>query len=548
MVGVGTECEPKGRRTPAELRRFGPTAALVLGLALLACPHSLLAGGAVGPSVRESDVESIYEAASRLADEGRLSAARAAYEAKLELVQADIGHLSDDARRKTLAFLHQKIALLLESEGRNRDALTHFTELVAHRTALAALDPGDRVRRASLAWAHLMLGNALQMTGSQQDGRRHLLESVELQAPWATADAPPAVRRDYAVALGELAELDGTLGDHDVATRRFSDALAILQTLLRQDPFSESLQEDRARLIFFQGVNRSVRGDSKGALEAFRESRRLRLALAHRDPDDLDRRARLAVAVGRLAVEYQDRGELKAAALFYRDAIEDMRTVVVARLDDIQRRRLLLRYLYRLADCLADQGDTSERGVLYQRAVGLADRVLVADPTDPSRRHDRALVGQKLGRFEEDAERYEAAWRAYDDARRIFEDLAAEAPDRRDRQIDLASIDNDLGDVWLAMEVVSEARQFYQKAYDIYERLLDAGPGDTLRGDLAHSLRKLAKVDEATGDITGALERLKRAQILLGLEAVARPDNKWIRTETKWVAEHIARLTGDPKP
>lgn len=547
MAGGGAVDTRRHRRGRAAVGLLG-AAALVAASALIGFPARLEANGPGREPAPDTETPSIGEAAARLAREGRISAARAAYEARLELLEAAIPSAGDDVRRTTIATLHEKIGLLLESEGRNRDALRHYDELVAIRAALAEADPDDPRRQARLAWAHMMLGNMLQATGRPEEARGHLARSVAMLAPWGTDDAAPGSRRDYAVVLGELAELDGEFGDHDEAARRFSQAETILRSLLRRDPFADHLQEDLARLLFFRSGEQSVRGESDGALAALRESRSLRLALLHRAPDDLERRARLAVTIGRLAVERRDRGEAKAAVMAYRAAIEHLEPVVVARLDDLPHRRQLMRDLIGLADCLADEGDTTERGILYLRALGLADRLLAADPADPSRRQDRAVAGRKLGLFEEEGARYDAAWRAYDGARRIIEDLAEEAPDRRDRQDQLKSIYNDLGDAWLGLKAPAEARRFYQKAYDITERLTDGGTGYDYRADFAHYLRKLALVDEAVGDVSGALERLKRARILLRFEAETRPDNAWVTRETKLVVDAIARLSGGAKP
>lgn len=135
--------------------------------------------------------------------------------------------------------------------------------------------------------------------------------------------------------------------------------------------------------------------------------------------------------------------------------------------------------------------------------------------TDFQNRRDAALRFRRAGNQLLGLGRVDEAITQLEQALTLYTNLAAERPDQRDIQRDLAETHNDLG---LALETRGDfaaAREHYEKARAIYERLLAYNPQDqSIRRALSVTYDNIGRVEFESGNVAQGLENNEKAVAL----------------------------------
>jgi serine/threonine protein kinase/tetratricopeptide (TPR) repeat protein len=194
------------------------------------------------------------------------------------------------------------------------------------------------------------------------------------------------VREGMARMLMAFSDLYLDLGDHDLgdsgeALATATAARDIYAELLRQrDPANAGWRSELARSLIGAGRALGTRGDSNGALAAFRESLTLREALAAEAPADLDRQSAVAVSQSRLGNVLYLQGEMAAAKALYEKVLETRRRLAAADRNNLRWQKDLVNAHLNMGDVHWAGGDVAGAVADYQEAAILAERLVRRDP------------------------------------------------------------------------------------------------------------------------------------------------------------------------
>ena len=202
----------------------------------------------------------------------------------------------------------------------------------------------------------------------------------------------------------------------------------------------------------------------------------------------------------------------------------------LARDGDIYAARTALMVIADIGDCLAVSGRLDEAAAAYEESGGRATRLGAQRPA--------AVAKVQLGTVRLRQARYEEALAAYEEARRTFEDLGeprtvatvwhqvgmlhrqagqheqAERAYRLSLAIEVqqqspageAASLTELGNLYDAMERLEEAVKCFSQAADIYVRLQAQSDEGMARNNLAGTLLRLRRYDEARVELLRAIE------------------------------------------
>ncbi len=159
---------------------------------------------------------------------------------------------------------------------------------------------------------------------------------------------------------------------------------------------------------------------------------------------------------------------------------------------------------------LARWKDVAKSVAYYKRAVDL-------DPGDSNTWNDYAWAAQAAG--------------STDEAKAAFEQAALKASGENAESMRYAAA-NGRGDIAMTQGKLPEARQFYQNAFEIADRLSKDTPADARwQQRLAESYSNLANSQAKQGDFAGALGRYEQARDILERLAAAEPNNTGVQKD-----------------
>ena len=346
-------------------------------------------------------------------------------------------------------------------------------------------------------------------------------------------------------------------GLESVRREMFRDLLSYYRDFLRQRRDDPTLQADLAEACFRVGALTTEEGDRADAIEAFRQSESLILAVLRRNPADrgarmrqaqcLDNIARMETELGRLEKALRDHEQ--ASNLFRklveeapqdRDAKRDFAATLgnvanlCSLLHDAAGARLSYREVLQILEQLvaADPSVPRYRDDLaltynnmafqeedpqlavrdLRKAIELREQLLALDPTNPYRRRNVARSCQNLGVYENASGRHSKAIELQERCCRLLEEVVQAEPKNTTYQCDLAMGYLNLGDSLGRNGRLDESVRSGRRAREVFERLLTTQPRlDPARNGLMGALSNISESLSQKGQFAEAVESIEKA-------------------------------------
>jgi tRNA A-37 threonylcarbamoyl transferase component Bud32 len=211
-------------------------------------------------------------------------------------------------------------------------------------------------------------------------------------------------------------------------------------------------------------------------------------------------------------------GDTEGAVQSYHRALNLRKQVADASgaMDDLAE---LVRSHVGLGDLLAAQSKLDEALDHARSAVAIAERLLnMPNLTPPARRNAAAahlILGSNLSTVD-----LQAALQAMNEAKVIFEELAAEFPESRDASWDVALVNARIAFAYARAKQPDQAKDYYGRSAQIVEALAQSDPLDTsaIRGaaflqlNIGEAHNNLGQPDAALPLLQAALQRLEHLQ------------------------------------
>jgi non-specific serine/threonine protein kinase/serine/threonine-protein kinase len=314
-------------------------------------------------------------------------------------------------------------------------------------------------------------------------------------------------KRDLAVALQALGDIQVQAGLSSDAVKSFEEAEAILEDLNSDGVVNAPLERDRMVLNNRMGDLLFRTNRTSEALQRYQRGLQSSRYLAGIDPHNSEAQHDLALSHERigdiLEIEHQltDALEHFVAARTIRRAMADANPTL-----NVHQRTLSVA----LENCgdvlirLAGRADEAETN--YRESLIIRQALVDSDPESREAMHDLALSHIKLGRFQMDCGQTAAALESFANAlkirRRLFDKDPQNLLDKHKLVLGLQYY----GDILLRMNHSEEAIAYYHQSRDHAQALVAADPANSdYKEVLAISLELIGSVQNRTGQFDDAL-------------------------------------------
>lgn len=422
---------------------------------------------------------------------------------------------SDEGQSEELAELREALAealgyfRALASGNGAGEAERRAQELLERGDPSAAADLLGREAAANLNAAELNRRAAIELYLRQST----LLEVRDLVAARAAAQMALRIDSSNLDAIYRCASLANSLGRTNEALRLWQAYVAAAN---RGKAGSAPSEDDLHRLADVQisiADLLSDRGKIADALAAYRGGREAAEQLVTQFPENLDWKVHFVGTLDRIGGLQLQEGDVAAAEATYTEMLRIAAEYDRDRPDTALLNHLLAEASSGLGQVFDQQGKREAASAQYAALLGYVRRLVVIEPQDLSWQRNLAVSLSTVGAGDFYAGNNAKALNAFEEGLGIVERLLGGKPGNVDLLDLQATLDNQIGRVRLDLEEYPAALSSLAKAVSIAQELVRADPNSLQRkGDLANSLKYLASVQNATGDVAGSLASLREAE------------------------------------
>ncbi|EAB6717831.1 tetratricopeptide repeat protein, partial [Salmonella enterica subsp. enterica] len=360
-------------------------------------------------------------------------------------------------------------------------------------------------------------------------------------------------RKQQLASLDALGDLYLTVGNLAEGRKAIERQQAIATRMAEKEPDNALWQGDVAASTFKLAGVLSDQGESTTALAAYEKALGIRQALALADPQNADKRALQASAQLQIGALYKLQGDNARALASYEAARDIVSKLADARPDSEALRATLMRSLRLIGEIQQEAKQYKEAAASYRAELDLAEKLAAAKPDDPARQAHLADAYQDIGSIENDlidrskytetgTEPALAAFnRSIDISRALIAADARNAAYQRQLAMTLGKLGmlRYFGDSNITRDDSEAARNAFQEAIEINERLVAADPGNKLWvGDMVGAYESMATWNEFQPDEQAALSYTKKAhQSALQLAALDPKNVAWQRKASLYHAK-----------
>ena len=229
----------------------------------------------------------------------------------------DLASANQQARKKaadiaSAAELRELMPLAQDMKDRG-DKTT--TEVIAEYEAIVALDSG-------VVWDWIWLARLYDEAGRLDRARQAARKATDLAWADVRADARSAQhRRNLAVSLGVMGDVERASGDLAGARKHFEESLAIARKLSRSNPSSAAARRRVSVSLHQLGDVERDSGDLAGARKHFEESLAIDRELSRSNPSSAAARRDVSVSLERLGHVLATSGDLAEARKHFEESL-----------------------------------------------------------------------------------------------------------------------------------------------------------------------------------------------------------------------------------
>lgn len=324
-----------------------------------------------------------------------------------------------------------------------------------------------------LAATHFKSAAIAERLGDLATARDNYQQAV---AAWKTANdhdgSEPGA--NVALALAQLARIEGQLGEWGESARLFEEAIAGQRAALQADPNDAAAASILAESLSNRGqMVRRSQGAAAG-IDDMREAARLFTLAARLQPAELRHVRALAVAKNNLCEALRETS-LDEALVVCREAAELFRQLAAMNPHDQRSLADLAMAGNNLAALHAAAGDLPQALAGYDEATDALGKLVDRNPLQPGYRRELAIVQCNRGLCLARLDRPDESTAAFDAAQGVLETLAADFPDQVIYRTSLAALWNNRGVAWQALGESDRAVAAFAEAVAVQEALLSEG-------------------------------------------------------------------------
>jgi len=286
----------------------------------------------------------------------------------------------------------------------------------------------------------------------------------------------PQIRWGADRSIVRLGDIQALMGDMPNAESSYRQSIAGLDDLIEHHPANVDFRRDLARADLGLGVLLKDANRYQQAEVALRQAIRLREAIAQGPGPSAEDQEALADSRYQLGALLARRGAGRSEEAAYSAAIEVQERLVQQYGNRPEYRTLLARYRNNLARLQDASGHSQDAEATLRATVKLLEPSVQGPAALPGARWQFSRVANNLGTLLLNQKRDEAG-KQLRSARDILIKLAAEFPTIAQYQLELATVEYNLGIFTQRAARLAEAAAFYEESARLLESLSGRFPG-----------------------------------------------------------------------
>ena len=219
------------------------------------------------------------------------------------------------------AIIESRIGLILQKEGKTKEALKAHEKSLKIRKGLFDTDPMDEDWQRDLAVGYEYVANANLELKQFDEAHANLARSVRRRRKLSQANPKNTrYKRDQWVGIAKIGSLYYQIRDYTAAVASWGEALKTIKPLSESDPNNKIWRLDLAKT--YQGLGDAERSQNnvQSAAAHYRTSLEIKRELSGSDPLNAEWQKSLALAYERLGALEKKRGNKEPAENAYRNA------------------------------------------------------------------------------------------------------------------------------------------------------------------------------------------------------------------------------------
>ncbi len=411
-------------------------------------------------------------------------------------------NLSDSTLKRELASAYEKIgdvqgnpyfANLGDTEG----ALASYRKALVIRESLNNENPSDRETKRELGSAYKNIGDIFWGKGENEDAMSNYKKALTIFEELITSDP---TNLNYLSTLNSaqngIGHVHEQTGDYKSALESYKKTLVNSENLLNQEPTNKIYRRDVAVAYLKVGDAQASLNDYQSSLESYKKSIEIFSVFATADKNDAVAIRELALAYTRIATAYSKVGQDEKAIEFHQKTIELQKQVATADPDNVQIKFDIATSYYNLGSFFNDINNINSAEENIRKAITIFSETLKTNPDYSQPHGSLAIAYQSLAEILTTRGDTNRALENYRNALAIFETKSI----RASMPISLAYAYEDVGDIYSSKKVWKEAKDFYQKALDVWRDLDGQGKiHDDYKAVPDEVSKKIEKCDSALG-------------------------------------------------
>ena len=423
--------------------------------------------------------------------------------AELALRSGDLAKAEEDSRRAA-EMLEEAIRSLPADDPRKPEFRDFLATIYHHRgrvaaaigelgtaqewleKSLAVIESLASVPDAPTRYQHRIaksygaLGRVAVSSGSWQRARELHDQSLEILR--RDAESEPANsewRRDLAEGYGNLGNLANNRGQSREAREWHLQQMETLRRLVETEPWNATWKDHLAEAYMVLALTDSLLGDRAATGQWREEGLHIWEELARAEPENVDWQRRLAAGYSSFGIFALEEDQDPAAARgWFEKALPIIEALVEASPENTKAQSTLAGVYSALGSVHWIGQELVEAGRFHQQAVEIYERLTTMEPNNADWQGSLATACRDVGgvAIAEATGDWTRARRRLRQAVEIYQLLAAAAPENKSLQWDLGTAYSQSGQLAIA-EGDPRARESFEQALKIFERLIEEGPG-----------------------------------------------------------------------
>lgn len=366
-------------------------------------------------------------------------------------------------------------------------------------------------------------------------GKLDLLDAVAQKArayyEQRPASASSDTERKRQLALQNLGDVMRAKGDTAGALSAFRSALTIATEHAAADPSDARWQRALAVSHNRVGDVLVVLGQTQPALAHYRTGLTISEQLAARDPNNTQWQRDVSISHDRIAAVTALISDRRTALASYRASYAIREKLVAKDPANALWQRDLAISSFHITDSLLALNDLDEAMITAREGLAVRQRLADRDPNDPARQRDLSAGHELIGTVATKQGDNRLALASFKAALTIRTKLAALDPKNTEWQRDLSVAHNKVSDTLLELDDTAGAMAAARAGMAVIDRLVASDAGNTTwQRDLSVSHDRIGNVAAKSGDRNAALASYRAARAIRERLAATDPRNtSWQR-------------------